>query len=111
MSGAAVLSSSAVTSFVVSCVNELWNPPEPRPKPFPPGMIETTFVPRFSICFCTATCDPWPTATRMITAATPMVMPSIVRNERSRFESTPCTAIRNASAAVMRSPPQPFARS
>ena len=33
----------------------------------------------------------------MITEATPIVIPSSVRSERSRFASTPCTAMRSAS--------------
>ena len=101
MSGAAVGSWSAFTSFVVSCVNELRKPPEPRPKPKPPGWIVTTFVPRPRSAADTATAEPWPTATRMITAATPIVIPSIVSSERRRFASTPWTAIRSASATLM----------
>ena len=88
MSGATALSESALTSFIVRNVKRL-DPAAARPKPRPPAWTVSRFVPRPSICFCTDEAEPRPTATRMITEATPIVIPSSVSSERSRFASTP----------------------
>ena len=41
-------------------------------------------APRLEICSATAAVAPLPSVTIVTTAATPMTMPSVVRNERSR---------------------------
>src|SRR5438105_9600404 len=53
--------------------------------------------PRPWICCWTAADAPLPTATRTITAATPIKMPSMVRAERSRLAVSPPTARRRPS--------------
>ena len=58
-------------------------------------------VPKPSICFCTATEEPLPTATSTMTEPTPMRMPSIVNAERSRLPDSPCIAIRKLSRMFM----------
>jgi len=42
------------------------------------------FAPRLEICVATAAVAPLPSVTIVTTAATPMTMPSTVRNERSK---------------------------
>src|SRR3954464_170350 len=59
-----------------------WGPPPPRPKPWP-GRTWRMLVPSDEIDFCTAAGVAWPSVTIVTTAATPMMMPSVVRNERS----------------------------
>src|ERR1051325_7549411 len=58
-------------------------PPPPRPKPWP-GRIWRMLAPRLEICWATAWVAPLPSVTIVTTAATPMTIPSTVRNERSR---------------------------
>src|SRR5687768_1955735 len=53
----------------------------PRPNCWP-GMIVSSVVPRALMRSRTACCAPRPRAIIAITAATPMTMPSIVRNDR-----------------------------
>src|SRR4051812_4163718 len=48
-----------------------------------------------------ATLEPLPTATRMITAATPIVMPRIVSPERSLLAATPASAMRRISGPLI----------
>src|SRR4051812_31563186 len=57
-------------------------PPPPRPKPWP-GRICNMLAPRLEICSATAAVAPLPRVTIVTTAATPMTMPSTVRNERN----------------------------
>src|SRR5919199_3390888 len=54
-------------------------------------------APRLAIWFCTSAEIPFPTATSRMTAATPMRMPSMVSNERSRLASRPRRAMRTLS--------------
>ena len=62
-------------------------------------------LPSELIDFWTVALDPVPTATRMMTAATPMRIPDIVSSERSLFASTPRTANRALSRMFTTSPP------
>ena len=78
-------------------------PPPPAPKP-PPEKIVSVFVPRLSIRCWTLTAEPLPTATSMITAATPIMMPSIVSADRSLLAAIPRTAMRMLSRLITRSP-------
>jgi len=50
--------------------------------------------PRLWICSASRACAPLPTATMVITAPTPMTMPSIVSALRKRFTRRARTAIR-----------------
>ncbi len=50
-----------------------------------PGATVSRFVPSALIWSWTAFCAPLPSAIMVMTAPTPMMMPSIVRNERSLF--------------------------
>ena len=52
--------------------------------------------------FCTEALAPVPAAIRMITAATPIVMPDIVSSERILLASTPRTANRATSTTFTR---------
>jgi hypothetical protein len=45
------------------------------------------FVPILAIWSLTMAVAPWPMATIAITAATPMMMPSVVRNDRTLFRA------------------------
>ena len=82
-----------VTASEPAPPNSAGKPPPPRP---PPAVeVEDTvnvLLPRLLIEASTAALEPVPTATRMITAATPIRMPSVVRADRSLFEVTPSTA-------------------
>ena len=72
-------------------------PPQPErtpPEVVAPGMTIKRFVPRLWICFCTAASAPCPMLTMVITAATPMMMPSIVRMERSLLRRSARKAVR-----------------
>ena len=66
----------------------------------------STFVPRLWIWDLTAFEEPLPTAIRMITEATPIVMPRIVRPERSLFAVIPPQAIRSVSTPITAAPPR-----
>ena len=89
MSGATALSESALTSFIVRKVKLLEPGGEPRPKPTPAGLNRQQVRPEALDLLLHGDADPRPTATRMITEATPIVIPSSVSSERSRFASTP----------------------
>src|SRR2546429_350203 len=54
--------------------------------------MDSRVGPRAAMRACTAFCAPLPSATIVITAPTPMMMPSIVRNERSLFARIACSA-------------------
>ena len=72
------------------------------PKRKPPLVCTTsTLVPRLWIVDWTALEEPLPTAIRTITEATPIVMPRIVRPERSLFAVIPLQAMRSISVAIM----------
>src|SRR5579883_3267157 len=68
----------------------------------------STFVPKLAICACTESRAPCPTASIAITAATPMMMPSIVRNERNLFLPSERKAIFSVfDIFMLLLPPQP----
>ena len=69
-----------------------------RPLSFPKeGDTVTRFEPRLRIVFWTLCDAPFPTLTIAITAATPMMTPSIVSAERSLFTTSDCSAERKES--------------
>ena len=92
MSGAFCLSCSALTSASVIDTFRLCVPP-PRPKPNPPAMTVNVLEPSPSSCFRLAAAEPLPTPTRMMTDATPIMMPSVVSAERILFATIPRSAI------------------
>ena len=57
--------------------------------------------PRLWICSATRACAPVPTATMVITAPTPMTMPSMVSALRSRLTRSARTAIRALAQTFM----------
>src|SRR5688500_749305 len=68
----------------------------PRPNCCP-GMIVSSVVPRALMRSRTACCAPRPSAIIAITAATPMTMPSIVRNDRILLARSAPSATRRIS--------------
>ncbi len=52
-----------------------------------PALMVSRLVPMFPICRSTSRCAPWPRATIMITAATPMEIPVSARKVRSLLEA------------------------
>ena len=56
-------------------------------------MIMSRFWPMLAICFCTDSVAPEPIATIAITAATPMITPSIVSVERTLLRSSARSAM------------------
>src|SRR5687768_7460924 len=68
----------------------------PRPNCWP-GMIVSSVVPRALMRSRTACCAPRPRAIIAITAATPMTMPSIVRNDRILLARSAPSATRRIS--------------
>src|SRR4051794_7609081 len=103
-SGLADLSRRASTSFMVRSVVRLIVPVRDRPPaagPKPPWRFTIrVLVPRLWICFWTATEEPLPTATRRITAPTPIRMPSMVSAERRPLPRMARTAIFMLSAVL-----------
>ena len=71
-------------------------PPARPPAPPPPelAVIVSVLLPSELIESWTALLEPVPTATRMMTAATPIRMPSVVSADRVLFAVTPCQANR-----------------
>ena len=59
----------------------------------PPGWIIIILDPISLICAWMLRLDPWPMASIVITAATPIMMPSIVRNPRNLLLLRAFTAI------------------
>src|SRR5258708_5722748 len=92
-SGAKFLSTSDVAISGVRSVLRLVAP-DARP---PPDEIVSVFVPSDSMLFWMATWAPLPTATRRMTAPTPIRMPSTVRLDRSLLAVTPRSANRTVS--------------
>src|SRR5215471_15472260 len=79
-----------------SCV-KLATAPEPSRTPLLltlPGNTIIRLLPMLRICSCIRSVAPDPTPTIAITAATPMMMPSIVSAERMRFTFSARSAIR-----------------
>src|SRR5512146_2873835 len=58
-----------------------------------PEATKSTLEPMAAIWSCTCRCAPWPTPTIAMTAATPMMMPSMVRLERILFRASARQAI------------------
>src|SRR5437667_4755160 len=54
--------------------------------------MDNSVGPRAAIRACTAFCAPVPSATIVMTAPTPVMIPSIVRNDRSLFARIACSA-------------------
>src|SRR5437667_9909086 len=54
--------------------------------------MDNSVGPRAAIRACTAFCAPVPSATIVMTAPTPMMIPSMVRNDRSLFARIACSA-------------------
>ena len=61
-----------------------------------PGSTMSWFWPMLEICCWTDWVAPWPMATIAMTAATPMITPSIVSAERTRFRMRARIAMRSA---------------
>ena len=79
-------------------------PPPPPPGPWRwPGRTISRLLPRLEICICTACVAPLPSVTIVITALTPITMPRIVRNERSRLRRIERSA-RNSVFSSIRPP-------
>ncbi len=80
---------------------------EPAPTLTPPAVFApddtiSTLVPIAVNACSTRALAPSPIATIAITAATPMMMPSAVRNERSRLRRSARSAMRMVSHSLMR---------
>ena len=71
-----------------------------------PGRTCSRLLPRLLIWSRTAWVAPLPTVTMVITAATPMTMPSTVRKERSRLRRMARRASRMELAHIRRLPPE-----
>src|ERR1700691_1047234 len=79
-----------------------WVPVEETPEPNLPVLNTVkVLVPRASMRASTAREEPVPTATKMITADTPISTPSIVSKERNLLDVTPPSAIRTMSRWVI----------
>jgi len=97
-SGALFGSEIFLTSAMVKLAARDWVPVEETPRPNRPVLnTVNVLVPRAAMRCSTARVEPVPTATRMMTAETPMSTPSMVSNERSLLEVTPPRAMRNTS--------------
>ncbi len=72
-------------------------PPGPRCLP---GWIISRLLPMLEICSVTCLVAPPPSVTRMITAATPIMMPSIVRNERITLRRNSRNASNRAFSSI-----------
>src|SRR5262245_3591575 len=85
--------------------------PHPERTPFAvvaPGKTIRRLFPRLWICCWTAASAPRPMLTMVITAATPMMMPSIVSAERSLFRRSARSAVTKViERTFMTSPPTP----
>ncbi len=109
-SGASEWLCSAAASCLVSETALAEEPPKRAPPRIAPDSTSSTLVPRLSIRSSTALEEPLPTAIRMITEATPIVMPRIVRPERSLLATIPPQAMRSVSMPIMAGPRRGAAR-
>ena len=75
-----------------------------------PGSTRIRFEPRFFSWSRTRSCAPAPIEIIAITAATPMIMPSIVSAVRSLFTRSAFSATRSTISAFTRPPPSPRPR-
>src|SRR5579872_4841712 len=74
--------------------------PEPRltpPLTMLPGTTTIRLLPKRASCACTAARAPLPIDIEVMTAATPMMMPSVVRIERNAFSTIACHATENST--------------
>src|ERR1039458_687891 len=79
-----------------------WVPGDATPDPNLPVLNTVkVLVPRAAMRCSTARVEPVPTATKMMTAETPMSTPSMVSKERSLLEVTPPSAMRITSRWVI----------
>ncbi len=69
-----------------------------------PGKTSIRFEPRFFSCSRTRSCAPPPMASIAITAATPMIMPSIVSDDRSLLMRSAFSATRKTIRAFIGTP-------
>ncbi len=82
-------------------------PPPPPPGPWRwPGRTISRLLPRLAIWSCTAWVAPLPSVTMVITAPTPITMPSMVRKERSKLRRIERKASNNVLSSI-RPPPPP----
>src|SRR4051812_1048287 len=72
-----------------------------------PASTENTFAPSAAIRSSTAFCAPLPSATIVITAPTPMMIPSMVSMERSMLARIDCKATATVSPRSMLRPRAP----
>jgi len=89
----AICSPIIVASFSVKCGTPADGAREPNPAP---GRKVSRLLPRLEICAFTASVAPWPSVTIVMMAATPMKMPSTVRNARVRLRPISRTAMESA---------------
>ena len=88
------------TSFLIASTSSIFRldaaPTPPRTPPIVklPAMIVTMLVPPALICSSIWTCAPLPSATSVITADTPMIMPSMVSAVRILLRASAFRAIR-----------------
>ena len=103
MSGAWAGSCSCETSAAVMVAARTWVPVVDGPRPNRPRLtMVMVLVPSSLMRFWTAWEDPVPTATKMITAPTPMRMPRTVSADRSLLADNPRRAARTLSGQVTR---------
>src|SRR5215471_13490173 len=80
------------------------NPPRAPDDSDDPGMTMSRFVPIDANASSTLVLAPSPIATMAMTAAMPMMMPSVVRNERILLRKSARTATRRMAIGFMRPP-------
>ena len=71
----------------------------PGPKPCP-RLIISRLLPRLAICSVTCAVAPLPSVTMVITAATPIMMPSVVKKERRILRRISCSASLKAFPSI-----------
>src|SRR6266849_3384920 len=101
---------SRSTAKASSSDSVAWAPAPSRtpPRLTVPGQMMMRFAPRLWICSATRACAPAPTATMVMTAPTPMTMPSMVSALRSLLTRRARTAMRALARTFMgRRPPPP----
>jgi len=102
MSGATTAEERATASAIVNVVADPNPPRTPAEDVALPGETMSKLLPSAAIRLRTSTCAPWPRPTVRMTAAMPMRMPSMVRIDRSRWDSTPSSPVRTVSTQFMR---------
>ncbi len=106
----AAASTSGISRWMAqasSSVMVSWLPEPSRAPPWvtEPFRITIMFEPRLWICSATRAWAPAPTATMVMTAPTPMTMPSMVSALRSLLMRSARTAMRALAQTVMLRPP------